>query len=164
VISLGDWGWLQILNYLMLALSVLALAIAVGRTLEATPRIGAVLLVLVAIGFAGSAFKTDFDAARGAGPDTWNATLHIIAATAVFPAVVLAMLALAAQFRKDERWWTLSRPSLIAAVLALVTVLPSALGARNLFFYGFLLITLAWLAMVAARAASLSAVPAQRPT
>ncbi|MEX2211929.1 MAG: DUF998 domain-containing protein [Gaiellaceae bacterium] len=152
VIALGDWAWLQVLNYLMLAACVLGLAVAVRRTLRGPRPIGPALLALLALAFAGSAFRTDLATARGDGPDTWNATLHIAATTVLFPAALLAMLVFAWQFRKDERWSALSLPSAAAALLALLTVIPALAGARNLFFYGFLSVTLAWLALVAARA------------
>ncbi len=157
--ALGDYGYAQVLSFLLLGASVLALAVALFRLLDVRRRIGPSLLVLLATGFATSAFRTDFATATGAGPDTWNGVAHAAGLTVVIPAALVSMLVLAAQFRRDDRWRPLAGYSLIAAVVALASLVATLTGAGNLFFV-FLAVVLAWLMLVSAHAFSLPRAPA----
>jgi hypothetical protein len=157
--ALGAYGFLQVLNFLVLGVSVLALAAALFRLFEARWTLGPSLLVLLAAGFATSAFRTDHGTATGAGPETWNGVTHAAALTVVFPTAVASMFVLAAQFRRDERWHSLSRYSLIAAVVTVASLTATLAGAGNIFFSVFLLVVFSWLSVIAAHALSLTRLP-----
>jgi hypothetical protein len=154
--ALGDYGFLTVASFLLLGVSVLALAVALFRLLDARRKVGPSLLVLLGAGLCLAAVRTDYRTAYGGGPDTWNGTVHVIALTVVFPAAVASILALAFQFRRDERWRPLSRYSLIAGLVALASIAASLAFGCNLFFWIFLGVVLAWLTLVSARALSLS--------
>jgi Protein of unknown function (DUF998) len=153
--ALGDYGFLQVLAFLLLGVSVLALAAAL-ILLEVRRKIGTSLLVLLGAGLAASAIRTDYETATGAGPDTWNGVAHAAALTVVFPAALAAMVALGVQFRRDARWRRLSTPSLVGALVALASLVATLAGAGSLFLYVFLAIVLWWLVLVAAQALELA--------
>jgi H+/Cl- antiporter ClcA len=153
--ALGDYGFLQVLDFLLLGVSVLALAVALFRLLEVRRKVGPSLLVLLAAGLAGSAVRTDYATARGSGPDTWNGVTHAAALTVVLPAALASMFVLAAQFRRDERWRPWSRYSLLAGTVALACLVAALAGAGSNFFAVFLAVVLAWLSFVSAHALSL---------
>jgi hypothetical protein len=157
--ALGDYGLVQVLNFILLGVSVLALAIALFRLLAVRWKVGPSLLVLLSAGLATSAFRTDFATATGAGPDTWNGVTHAAALTVVFPAALASMWALAAQFRSDARWRPWSRYSLIAAGIALTSLIAALAGGGNVFLWVFFIIVLSWLSVVAAHALSLARLP-----
>jgi ABC-type transport system involved in cytochrome c biogenesis permease component len=75
-------------------------------------------------------------------------------------AAIASVFALAVQFRRDERWRPMSRPSLISGVVALASLVATLAGGGNLFFYIFLVVLLAWLSLVAAHALRLARSPA----
>src|SRR2546425_2293606 len=153
--ALGHYGFLQILNFILLGASVLALATALFRLLDVRRKVGASLLVVLGASLLASSFRADYGMVGGGGPDTWNGTVHAAAFTFLIPAAVLSMLALAAQFRRAERWRSLSLYSLLAAVLALASIVVNLAGGGNLFFYTVLALLLGWLSLIAARASSL---------
>ena len=153
--ALGRYGFLQILNFILLGVSILALAAALFRLLNVRRKIGPSLLVVLGASLLASAFRADYGMVGGGGPNTWNGTAHAAAFTFLIPATFLSMLALAVQFRRDERWRSLSLYSLLAAAVALASIVVSLAGGGNLFFYIFLATLLAWLSLVAARASSL---------
>jgi hypothetical protein len=153
--ALGDYGFLQIANFLLLGASVLALAISLFRLLDVRRKFGPSLLVLLAFGVGLSAIRTDYRTAYGGGPDTWNGTVHAVAFSIFVPAAVLSMLTLAVQFRRDERWRSLSPHSLIAGLIALASIAATLAGAGTLFFWIFLAALLGWLMLVSARALSI---------
>jgi hypothetical protein len=154
--ALGDWGFLLVLGFLLLGLSVLALAVALFRLLLARRKSGPILLGLVGAGLGLAAFRTDYGSAGGGGPETWNGTIHAVGLTIFVPVVVLSMLVLAAQFRREEQWRPLSRHSLIAGLLALASFIAFLVFQCSVFFWIFLAVVLAWLALTSARALSLS--------
>jgi hypothetical protein len=154
--ALGDWGLLLVLGFLLLGLSVLALAVALFRLLLARRKLGPILLALAGVGVGLAAFRTDYGSAGGGGPETWNGTVHAVGLTIFIPVVVLSMLVLAAQFRREEQWRPLSRHSLISGLLALASFIAFLVFQCSVFFWIFLAVVLAWLALTSARALSLS--------
>jgi hypothetical protein len=126
------------------------------RARLARRKVGPSLLVLVAAGAGCTAFRTDYGSAGGGGPETWNGPLHAVGFTILVPAALASMFVLAAQFRRVEPWRLLSRTSLLAGLAATACAVAFLAGAGNLFWYVFLAVLVAWLALVAARAVSLS--------
>jgi hypothetical protein len=156
VLALGDYGFLQIVNFLLLGVSILGLAVALFRLLDVRRKFGPALLVLLAAGVGLAAVRTDYRTAYGGGPDTWNGTVHAVAFTIFVPAAVASTLALALQFRRDERWRPMSRNTLIAGLVALASIAAFLAFGCNVFFWIYLTIVLAWLMLVSRRALALS--------
>ena len=154
--ALGDYGFLQVLAYFLLGVSVVALAVALFRIVDVRRKIGPSLLALAGAGAGLAAIRTDYGSAGGGGPETWNGTVHAVGLTVFVPLVVASMLALSAQFRRDERWRALSRPSLIAGLLALASFIALLAFQCSVFFWIFLAVVLAWLVLVSSRALALS--------
>lgn len=154
--ALGDWGFLVVLGFLLLGISVLALAIALFRLLDARRKVGAILLALAGAGVGVAAFRTDYGTAGAGGPETWNGTVHAVGLTIFIPFVVLSMFVLGAQFRRDERWRPMSRRSLIAGLVALASFVAFLAFQCSAFFWIFLAVVLVWLTLTSARALSVS--------
>jgi hypothetical protein len=150
--ALGDYGFLQVLNFLLLGISVLSVAVVLFRLLDVRWKVGPSLLALLGLAFGASAIRTDDKSANGGGPDTWNGVVHAAAFTVVVFASILSMFVLAAQLRPDDRWRPLSRLSLMAGIVALIALVTTLAGGGNLFFYVFLGVLLAWVSLVAAYA------------
>jgi hypothetical protein len=158
--ALGEYGFLQVLNFLLLGISALSVAIVLFRSLSVRWKVGPSLLALLGLAFAFSAFRADDKMAHGGGPDTWNGVVHAAAFTVVVFASILSMFVLAAQLGPHDRWRPLSRLSLIAGMVALISLVATLAGGGNLFFYVFLAVLLAWVSLVAAYALRLDRSPA----
>jgi hypothetical protein len=139
----------------VLAISVLALALALFRLLDARRKVGPVVLALSAVGACIAAFRTDYGSAGRGGPETWNGTLHAVGLTIFVPLITLSMFVLAAQFRRRERWRSVSRRSLIAGLVALAGFVAFLAFQCSVFFWVFLTVVLIWLTYTSARALSL---------
>lgn len=127
--ALGEWGVLVVAAFLVLGLSVLALA----RVLDGS-KVARILFALAGVGAALAAFRTDYGSAGGGGPETWNGTVHAVGLTIFVPGVVLAMLA---------------RRSLIAGLPALASFAAFLAFMCSVFFWVFLAIVVAWLTRLA---------------
>jgi len=69
---------------------------------------------------------------------------------------VTSALALAAQFRRDERWRPLSRRSALIGLLALASSFAFLVSFANVFFWIYLALVLGWLMLIARRALALA--------
>jgi hypothetical protein len=145
-----------VLGFLLLGISVLALAATLFRLLSARRKFGPILLALASAGVCVAAFRTDHGSAGGGGPETWNGTVHAVGLTIFIPLVVLSIFVLAAQFRRDERWLPLSQYSRIAGLVALAGIVAFLATQYSVFFWIFLASVLVWLTVIAVRALSLS--------
>jgi hypothetical protein len=151
VLALSDYGFLVVLSFLVLGLSVFALASILGRRW----KLGPAFLFLLGAGLCLAAFRTDYGTATGGGPETWNGTVHAVGFTLIVPATVLAMLVLGAEFRRDDDWQPSSSLSLVAGVLALMAVAGFLALGNSVFFWLYLGVALCWLELIARRALAL---------
>jgi Protein of unknown function (DUF998) len=124
LLSLGDWGWVQILNFVVAGALNLMYAIGLRRLLPrqrsgdaAALLIGTYGLGLVAVGV----FATD--PANGYPPGvveppsvSWHGALHVLGALVVFLALTGALLSFARLFR-DRREPAWSAYALMSAAL-----------------------------------------------
>jgi len=156
IAALGDYGLVVSLAFVLLGLSILALAYVLLRLLAVRRKYGVALLGLFGAAAALAVIRTDYRTAYGGGPNTWNGTVNAVAFSIFVPAAVVSMLSLAAQFRRDERWRPLVGRSALAGFAALVSIVAFLATFANLFFWIYLAIVLAWLMLVSARALSLS--------
>lgn len=128
LLSLGDWGWIQILNFVITGMLNILYAVGLWRSLHPGRAgtwgpllIGAYGVGLVAVGI----FRTDpaagFPPGATAPPHpSWHGVIHALGALFVFMTLVAALLVLARYFfeQKEPRWgWY----SLICGLLLLGT-------------------------------------------
>ena len=148
--ALGDYGWLQVVNFAFLGLSVVALALGMWRELKPRPTLGLAFLMVTGLATLLLAFKTDPSSSR---ITTWHGAIHAIAFLALLLSAVIAMFALAARIGRDRRWRPIGRYSLIAGILVIALVVLSALvGAVGALLGSLALLTLlAWIELLAAR-------------
>jgi hypothetical protein len=161
LLALGPIGWLQILNFGQLGLSLIALTAGLWKSLVPRPRVGATFILLGGVAWLASMFKADPSPGT---PVSWHGWLNALAFGLVIVAFVLGALTLAVEMRKDERWrWVgFSGPSLLA-----LTIL---VGAANrllppLPFAGVhpLLVVFAWYELLALRLLFLTRSETARP-
>ena len=93
VAMLADHGFLQSLNYAMLGLATIGLAVALRRL--GARLVESALVALLGLGFAIASFRIDRGSTTGGGPETWNGTLHALGLTIAVIAALGAMTAFA---------------------------------------------------------------------
>ncbi len=112
-LSLGRYGWAMIANFVILSLSIIALAVVLRRRLgaERPGRLGAAMVGLAGVAFLiAGVFVTDPHGAI----NTWHGALHFAAAVIIFfIAVPIAGLALSRRL-VQVRW--LSRYSALTGI------------------------------------------------
>jgi hypothetical membrane protein len=128
-LSLGDRGWIQIANFLLMGVAMFAFAVGVNRTLN-TP-LGAVLLAIFGLGaIASGVFVTD--PMRGYPPGastgtaaevTWHHKLHDPVAPPMFLAIFGACLTLAGRLDGPWRLYTV-----LTAIVGLCLTIGTALA------------------------------------
>ena len=145
--ALGSWGWLQVLNFLQLGLSVLLLAYAMGAALPPgrAARIGRGAVAVEGLAVVALSFKTDPDSNK---ITTWHGSIH---AAAFLVLIVFALVAMFAIWR--SRWPGLSRPSLALALVTLAAIAVSFGWSAGSTVIGSvsLLAILVWVEVVALR-------------
>jgi Protein of unknown function (DUF998) len=159
-LSVGDYGWVQITNFLVAGALVVAASIGVGRALPETGRVrtGAWLIAAHGVGLIGAGvFTTDaadgFPVGTPEGlPDTfsWHAIVHGVVTPAAFVAILAATLVLAVPLgvRFGHRWRVASRTVPIAVVVAM---LAPGLGGFSLRLAIASALVMGWLVAVAGR-------------
>jgi hypothetical protein len=159
-LSVGDYGWVQIVNFLLTGLLVLAGAMGLRRVLPASRRVrwGTRLVGAHGLGLVGAGvFTTDaadgFPLGTPAGlPESfsWHAIAHGIVTPIAFAAIVAACLILSVPLgvRYGPAWRTGSR--LVPVGVVLVIAVPG-LGGFSLRLAIAAALVLAWLAAVTYR-------------
>jgi Protein of unknown function (DUF998) len=172
LLSLGDLGWVQIINFVLSGLLFVAAAVGMRRVLRPgrggtwAPRLVGVYGTALIMG---GVFVADpalgFPPGTPDGiPDqmTWHGALHSVAPVLASLALVAACLVFARRFAAEgRRGWAAA--SLAVAVIDLV---PAAFSGHDLFFVALgvsVAIGLGWLSVLAARLrAELLTAPATR--
>jgi hypothetical membrane protein len=143
LLSLGDWGWVQIANFVLTGVLNVLYAIGLWRTLHGGPGgtwgpilIGVYGLGLITVGL----FTTD--PANGYPPGvpapngpSWHGAIHALGALFVFLAVTVAMAVFGRMFlaRKERGWAFYCFASAVILLLVFVTgINNSELMARSL--------------------------------
>lgn len=153
--ALGPHGYLQVVNFVVFGLALLALGVALTRSLQSRRNVGAWLVGLMGVALLLSAIRIDHPSAfggEGSSPETWNGVVHAVGFVLLLLATLASMITLGFQFRRDPRWadhaWV-SFGAAIALPLAFlgVSAINGAVG-----FYLFLAILLAWVVVLALRA------------
>ena len=130
LLSLGSWGWLQILNFIVAGVLNLGYAVGLRRVLPGGGS-GTIVPVLIAAYGLGLVAVGVFraDPAHGFPPGvgesaslSWHGVLHDVGGLVVFLSLAGALVAFALQFRRRrERGWALY--ALGSAVIVLVLFL-----------------------------------------
>jgi len=149
IMALGAIGWLQILNFGQLGLSLIALTVGLWKSVVPRPRVGAAFIFLGGVAWLASMFKADPSPGT---PVTWHGWLNALAFVLLIVSFVLGALALAVEMRKNDRWrWVgFSGPGLLALAI-LVAVTSRLLPALPIYTVRPLLIVFAWYELLAVR-------------
>ena len=133
LLSLGDFGWVQVANFILTGMLVIGGGVGLRRTLETgrLTRWGTTLIVLMGIGLVvAGVFVTDAGAGFPAGapagaPEmSWHGAVHEVGFVLTQIAFVAAGIILAVRFgRNRQRGWMV-----VCAAAVLAAVLVAALG------------------------------------
>ncbi len=148
-LAIGRFGFVQTIAFLAFGLGTLALAAGIRRATRGSwgSLVGSVIFALFGFGVLVDAF---FPIDRGGNhPQTMTGTVHILAASVAFACAVLGMFVLTRTFKRDARWQSYWRLSLVLALGALVAFfLPSGQWAGT-FQRIFLGVVIAWMILAA---------------
>lgn len=162
--SLGDQGWIQIANFVVGGLLVLAGAVGIRRALGSGPAStwGPRLVGVYGLGLIAAAiFSADpgfgFPPGTPAGPPTTMSThslLHFVSALFGFFAIIGACVVFARRFAKlGQRGW--ATYSVVTGVFFLVAFLGTASGSGGVAFtlalWGALALAWVWLSTLSAK-------------
>ncbi|WP_327005669.1 DUF998 domain-containing protein [Dactylosporangium sp. NBC_01737] len=156
----GEHGWIQVTNFILTGLMVLAAAAGLHRALPGTPWVARLVGVygagLVAAGLLRADPAMGFPAGTPEGPGTvsWHGLGHLAAGGVGFLSVIVACFVLARRFSREGRrgWAAYSR---VSGALFLVGFAGIASGnsapALTLGFVAAVLVIWAWLAAVSSK-------------
>jgi hypothetical membrane protein len=126
LLSLGELGWIQITNFIVSGLLVLAFSVGMWRALHPgrAGTWGPVLVGVFGLGLVvGGIFVTDPDLGYPPGvptpaEQTWHATVHDIGPGVAFDALIIACLVLMRRFisLKQGAWATYSAATAVAVL------------------------------------------------
>jgi hypothetical protein len=154
-LSLGNRGWIQIANFLLMGSAMFAFAVGVNRTLNTA--LGAVLLAIFGLGWiASGVFVTD--PIRGYPPGaptgtptevTWHHKVHDAVAPPMFLAVFGACLTLAGRLDGPWRLYTVLT-AIVGLALTIGTALAYQRDAANtgLVQRALILVYLSWIVLL----------------
>lgn len=160
--ALGPHGYLQVVNFVVLGLALLALAVALARSVQSHRNAGAWLVGLMGLALLLSAIRIDHPSAfggEGSSPDTWNGVVHGVGFFLLLLATLASMITLGFQFRRDPRWRHLAPFSFGAAIALPVAFLGVSTINGAVGFYLFLAVILAWIIVLALRASRVASTP-----
>lgn len=140
--ALGPYGYVQVANFFLTGLLVLALVTGLSRHLSGwTGGTARVLLTLAGLAFCTSAFRTD----HVPGPWSWHGTIHAISFVVVAGGTTFGMLFGGLSLRRSPQWRGFGTATACLAVWQVLVftvgggVLPGDTG-----FYLFLLGLFGW--------------------
>jgi len=153
LLSNGALGWIQVANFVVTGLMVIASAVGLRRALATTwaPRLVATYgagLVCAGIFRADPALGFPPGTPAGTGTVTWHGILHFVAGGIGFAGLIAACFVVARRFAAEGRtgWAGYSRVTGVLFLAAFVGVATGASSvATNLGFVGGVLIAWAWL-------------------
>ena len=155
-LALGPYGWLQVANFVLFGLLLIAFAVGLDREIVAGKwaKAGPTLLIVAGIALVLCGFKTDPHLANG--PQTISGWIHTLGFFLLLGSLLPAIFVLWRRLRQDTRWRGYDSYSLVTGVLALATVFLPQIG-----FYLCLLVTLTWIGIIAIRLWTLSGRPVE---
>ncbi|HLI89283.1 MAG TPA: DUF998 domain-containing protein [Ktedonobacteraceae bacterium] len=166
--SLGDLGWIQITNFIVTGLLVIACAVGMRRALRGSTggTWGPLLLIVYGLGLIGAGFFTA-DPGLGFPPGTpmdahiisWHGIVHTISGGLGFLGLIAACFVFARRFAGRRQWgWAAYSVAtgvfFLAAFVGIATGFQqngAALVILTLAFTGAVVIAWTWIAVLAAR-------------
>jgi hypothetical protein len=160
VLALGDFGWVQVSNFILSGLLTIAFAVGVRQTLKGG-RAGTFGPILIAVNgpalIIGGLFTTDAGLGFPPGaPDTipdplsWHAQIHSFSFFFAVISTVLASLVLARRFASFRQWrWVAYCDITAAAMPALVVFGMANLSIVGVAFFVTAVVMTGWTAAIA---------------
>ncbi|MGH1564169.1 DUF998 domain-containing protein [Mumia sp. DW29H23] len=161
MLALGEHGWIQVANFVITGLMVLAFAVGLRRSLAPgrgarwAPRLVAAYGVSL---LAAGAFRADaaygFPAGTPDGPGevSWHGMLHLMAGSVGFTCLAVACFVMARRYGSDgRRGWAIASRTVGVLFLAGFGAVAAGTGAAaaNLAFTAGVVTVFGWLAAVA---------------
>ena len=148
-LALGDYGWVMTATFIASGLMMTLFASGLRLSLPRSPLtlISTFIFSLAGLALAGLAFTTD--PTIRSTPATWHGQLHDLSFVLLGITLMPSMLLLGFVFRNGDHWKGLSLYTWITVALALPTF-----WLKGAAFYVFMLMVLAWSAIVAIRLGS----------
>ena len=146
-LALGPYGGLQVLNFVLFGLALIAFARGVHRGIGAGrgSKVGPALLAVAGIGLLLCGFKTEPDVS--ALPRTLHGQVHFVAFFVAMGAILPVPFVLWRRLRREPDWRGYGRYSLVTGALAILSLFVPGQVA----FYLTLAIVLTWLEVLAIR-------------
>jgi hypothetical protein len=167
--ALGPWGWLLTVAFLVVGAGIVALGVALRRSLTPGPRVWAAwLIAATGVFFVGVAvFPTDAQLADGTTANTFSGQMHTLASTVGPVFLVVGGFVLRGVFARDPRWHPLAGVTgwfavamtlwyLISGTVVVAFGPGSYTGVVQRLFW---LVLLGWLALIGAQLRRLGAAP-----
>jgi len=117
-LSIGEYGWVQRLNFVVLGVLLLTFAAALHRGI-ASSRLGWLGPTLLSVAGAGLFVAATFSLARDDSGAIYDPNFHQVAGTMFFGGTALGLIVLSRRLARDPRWRDLSRYSLAAGLGAI---------------------------------------------
>jgi len=144
-LALGPYGWLQVLNFILFGLLVIAFAAGLHRRVSGrAAKIGTGLLMLAGVALVLLGFKTDPNL-LSTGPQTLSGWTHGLAFVLLTLSLLLTFFVMGWGLIKDPLWRRYGWYSLATGILFVVGFfIPGQIGT-----YIFLTVILAWMFVMA---------------
>jgi len=117
-LSIGEYGWVQRLNFVVLGVLLLLFAAALHRGVASSRR-GWVGPTLFSVAGAGLFVAATFSLARDETGAIYDPSFHQVGGMMFFGGTALGLIALSRRLARDPRWRDLSRYSLGAGIASL---------------------------------------------
>ena len=114
--ALGDFGWIQRMDFLAVGVGTIALALTLSRVVKNPGRIAPIFIGLFGV----SALLVAFVQIDGPQPITTEGQAHEMISAIGFVLLISGMFVIARKFRSDPAWSALRRPTIAWAVTASV--------------------------------------------
>lgn len=110
-LSIGGYGWVQRLNFVVFGVLLLVFAAALHRRV-ASSRLGWVGPTLLSVAGAGLFVAATFSLARDETGEIYDPSFHQVGGTLFFGGAALGLIAMSRRLARDPQWRNLSRYSL----------------------------------------------------
>ena len=115
--ALGDFGWVQRIDFLAVGLGTIALALTLSRVVKNPGRIAPIFIGCFGV----SALLVAFVQIDGPQPITTEGQAHEMISAIGFVLLLTGMFVMAKKFRSDAAWSALRTPTIVWAVIASTT-------------------------------------------
>jgi hypothetical protein len=151
-LALGPYGWLQVLNFILFGLLVIAIAVGLHRRVSGwAAKIGTGFLMLAVVALVLLGLKTDPNL-LSTGPQMLSGWIHGLAFLLLTLSLLLTVFFMGWGLRRDPLWRSYGWYSLATGILCVVgSLIPGQMGT-----YVFLTVILGWMFLMALRLRSVA--------